>query len=46
MDFDLTSDQKNYRDLPKNFSDKELKTFCCQWDKEALFPKDNFKQGW
>ena len=28
MDFDLTSDQKNYRDLAKNFSDKELKPFA------------------
>jgi len=26
MDFDLNSDQKNYRDLAKNFSDKELKS--------------------
>ena len=25
MDFDLNSDQKNYRDLAKTFSEKELK---------------------
>ena len=28
MDFDLNSDQKNYRDLAKTFSEKELKPFA------------------
>ena len=39
MEFDLNSDQKNYRDLAKNFSDKELKPFAAEWDKESFFPK-------
>ena len=45
MDFDLTSDQKNYRDLAKNFSDKELKPFAAIWDKEALFPKETLNKA-
>ena len=45
MDFDLTSDQKNYRDLAKNFSDKELKPFAAMWDKEALFPKETLNKA-
>ena len=45
MDFDLTSDQKNYRDLAKNFSDKELKPFAGIWDKEALFPKETLNKA-
>jgi len=39
MDFDLNSDQNNYRDLAKSFSDKELKPYAAEWDKEAFFPK-------
>ena len=45
MDFDLTSDQKNYRDLAKNFSDKELKPFAAICDKEALFPKETLNKA-
>ena len=45
MDFDLTSDQKNYKDLAKNFSDKELKPFAAIWDKEALFPKETLNKA-
>ena len=32
MDFDLNSDQNNYRDLAKSFSDKELKPYASEWD--------------
>ncbi|RZO96280.1 MAG: acyl-CoA dehydrogenase [Gammaproteobacteria bacterium] len=45
MDFDLTSDQKNYRNLAKNFSDKELKPFAAMWDKEVLFPKETLNKA-
>ena len=40
MDFDLNSDQKNYRDLAKTFSEKELKPFAAEWDRETFFPKE------
>ena len=39
MDFDLTTEQKDYRDLANNFSEKELKPHAAQWDREAIFPK-------
>ena len=45
MDFDLNSDQKNYRDLAKSFSDKELKPYAAEWDKEAFFPKETLKKA-
>ena len=45
MDFDLNSDQKNYRDLAKNFSDKELKPFAAEWDKESFFPKETLNKA-
>lgn len=40
MDFDLTTTQKEYRDLARNFSEKELKPYAAQWDREAIFPKE------
>ena len=45
MDFDLTPDQKNYRDLAKSFSDKELKPYAAEWDKEAFFPKETLTKA-
>ena len=45
MDFDLNSDQKNYRDLAKSFSEKELKPFAAEWDREAYFPKDTLTKA-
>ena len=45
MDFDLTSDQKNYRDLAKNFSDNELKPFAAEWDKNEHFPVETIKKA-
>ena len=45
MDFDLNSDQNNYRDLAKSFSDKELKPYAAEWDKEAFFPKETLKKA-
>ena len=45
MDFNLNSDQNNYRDLAKSFSDKELKPFAAEWDKEAFFPKETLTKA-
>ena len=45
MDFDLNSDQNNYRDLAKSFSDKELKPYAAEWDKEAFFPKETLTKA-
>ncbi len=45
MDFNLNSDQNNYRDLAKSFSDKELKPYAAEWDKEAFFPKETLKKA-
>ena len=45
MDFELNSDQKDYRDLAKSFSDKELKPNAAAWDKEAFFPKETLMKA-
>ena len=45
MDFDLTSTQKEYRDLARNFSEKELKPYAAQWDREAIFPKETLSKA-
>ena len=45
MDFNLNSDQNNYRDLAKSFSDKELKPYAAEWDKEAFFPKETLMKA-
>ena len=42
MDFDLTSEQKEYQELANNFSAKELKPYAAKWDKESFFSKRNF----
>ena len=45
MDFDLTTTQKEYRDLARNFSEKELKPYAAQWDREAVFPKETLSKA-
>ena len=45
MDFDLTKTQKEYRDLARNFSEKELKPYAAQWDREAVFPKETLSKA-
>lgn len=45
MDFDLTTTQKEYRDLARNFSEKELKPYAAQWDREAIFPKETLSKA-
>ena len=45
MDFDLTTTQKEYRDLARNFSEKELEPYAAQWDREAVFPKETLSKA-
>jgi len=45
MDFDLTTTQKEYRDLARSFSEKELKPYAAQWDREAIFPKETLSKA-
>ena len=45
MDFDLTTTQKEYRDLARIFSEKELKPYAAQWDREAIFPKETLSKA-
>ena len=45
MDFDLTSEQKEYQELANNFSAKELKPYAAKWDKESFFPKETLAKA-
>ena len=45
MDFELTSDQKNFQNLAKDFSDKELKPHAAHWDKEEEFPLEAIQKA-
>ena len=45
MDFELTSDQKNFQNLAKDFSDKELKPHAARWDKEEQFPLEAIQKA-
>ena len=45
MDFELTSDQKNFQNLAKDFSEKELKPHAARWDKEEEFPLETIKKA-
>lgn len=40
----LTSDQKEFYDLAKQFADKEMAPYAAQWDADAVFPMETFKK--
>ncbi len=44
MDIQLTDDQRQVRDLCREFADRELKPNARRWDAEHHFPKDAVKQ--
>ncbi len=44
MDFQLTDEQRQVRDLCREFADKALKPNARRWDAEHQFPKDAVKQ--
>ncbi len=44
MDFQLTDEQRQVRDLCREFADKALKPNARRWDAEHQFPKEAVKQ--
>ena len=44
MDFDLTGQQKMARKIAREFAEKELEPFACQWDEEMQFPRQALEQ--
>lgn len=46
IDFSLSEEQKQLRDLAKEFTDKEIKPVAAEYDKKAEFPTEVLKKAW
>lgn len=46
MDFGLSSEQREIRDLALKFARNEMIPFAQKFDEEGTFPKDIFKKAW
>lgn len=44
--FDMTDDQKAYRDLARSFARDEVIPVAAEYDKSMAFPHDVFKKAW
>ena len=46
IDFSLTDEQKQLRDLAREFTQKEIAPVAAEYDKKAEFPTEVFRQAW
>ncbi|MFQ5676882.1 MAG: acyl-CoA dehydrogenase family protein [bacterium] len=46
MDFSLSDEQKQLRDLTREFTQKEIKPVAAEYDRKAEFPTDVIKKAW
>jgi acyl-CoA dehydrogenase len=46
VDFTLTDEQKDLRELAHNFAEKEIRKVAWEYDKEGTWPGDVLKQAW
>jgi len=46
IDFSLSEEQKQLRDLAKEFTDKEIKPVAAEYDKKAEFPTEVLRKAW
>ncbi len=46
IDFSLSDEQKQLRDLTREFTQKEIKPVAAEYDKKAEFPTDVIKKAW
>lgn len=44
--FEMTDEQKSYRDLARNFARDEIIPVAAAYDKNMKFPHDVFKKAW
>ena len=44
MEFNLSEDYKNIKDMAASFSETELMPFASEWDQKEIFPKDVLKK--
>ena len=45
MDFNLSSDQRAFQDMAREFADREFKPFAEEWDRDKIFPKEAIRKG-
>ncbi len=45
MDFTLTDEQRHFKKLAKEFSEKELAPFAKKWDEECIFPIETLRKA-
>ncbi|MGI8633115.1 MAG: acyl-CoA dehydrogenase family protein [Solirubrobacterales bacterium] len=46
VDFTLTDEQKDLRELAHTFAEKEIRPVAWEYDRDSTFPHDIFKQAW
>ena len=46
IDFSLSDEQKQLRDLAKEFTQNEIVSVAAEYDKKAEFPTDVIKKAW
>ena len=45
MDFDLSAEQRAFRDTARDFSDREFAPHAARWDTEQVFPRDAIEKA-
>ncbi len=45
MDFDLSAEQRAFRDTARDFSDREFAPHAASWDTEQVFPRDAIEKA-
>ena len=45
MDFDLSAEQRAFRDTARDFSDREFAPHAARWDMEQVFPRDAIEKA-
>ena len=46
MDFTLTDEQKDLRELAHNFAEKEIRKVAWEYDKEGTWPQEIVEKAW
>ncbi len=46
VDFTLTDEQKDLRELAHDFSEKEIRRVAWEYDKDSIFPSELINQAW
>ncbi|HEX9789645.1 MAG TPA: acyl-CoA dehydrogenase family protein, partial [Kiloniellales bacterium] len=45
MDFNLSDDQRAFRDAARGFAANEMAPHAAKWDEEKIFPEDTLRQA-